>query len=85
MSKTFKKGDEVSQLLAGYGETTTEQCTVLRTDKKGVWLDNGPGNNPTGPFDATSGKYLGPSVPGFSMSIQAPAPAITPTARRRKP
>lgn len=83
----FAKGQAVSLVLRGGGATSHEDAKVLKITPKGVWLDNGPGNSPTGPFDATSGRYLGPRVSGFSQSIEAAAPEadVAPVAKRAKP
>lgn len=70
-TSTFKKGQKVSKALTGAGFTTRDDGVVLKVDKKGVWLDNGSGNDPSGPFDAITGRYLGASVPGFSQVIEA--------------
>lgn len=84
MSSKFAKGTPVNIKLVGFGETSEEAGTVLRVDKKGAWLDNGPGNDPSGPFDPASGRYLGAKVPGFSQSIEpAAAPAAIPPKPRR--
>lgn len=52
----FRKGQAVTLELLGPGALRSEEsATVLRVDKRGVWLDNGPGNDPTGPFDPKTG------------------------------
>jgi hypothetical protein len=59
MSK-FKKGQKVIKYLAGGGFTTKEDAVVLEVDKDGVWLDNGNGNDPSGPFDPVNGNGEAP-------------------------
>ncbi len=51
----FKKGQKVTIEVHVAGLVTTEDGVVLRVDRKGAWLDNGVGNDPSGPFDATTG------------------------------
>ena len=80
----FKKGEKVKVGLTGAGFTTYETKKVLNSDEKGVWLDNGRGNDPSGPFDAQSGNYLGAATPGFSMRMEL-APKAAPKARAPKP
>jgi hypothetical protein len=46
----FKKGMRVRAILHGAGVVTEEERIVLRVDRDGVWLDNGVGNDPSGPF-----------------------------------
>lgn len=46
----FKKGMRVIRVLHGAGLVSQEESTVLKVDKRGVWLDNGNGNRPSGPF-----------------------------------
>ncbi len=48
----FKEGALVTRILHGAGHTSKESATVLRVDSQGVWLDNGMGNKPDGPFVA---------------------------------
>lgn len=71
----FTKGQAVTKSLTGAGFTTTEKAKVLKVDKKGVWLDNGSGNDPSGPFDAHTGLYLGASMAGWTSRIAPAAPA----------
>lgn len=67
---SFRKGDRVILELHGAGVVTTEDDhTVLHVRKGEVWLDNGPGNDPTGPF-SRDGNYLDYQMPGFSMRIK---------------
>lgn len=71
MSK-FKKGQKVTKYLAGAGYVTGEDAEVLRVDRRGVWLDNGPGNDPSGPFNPKTGN--GESfMPGWRVYIEAAA------------
>lgn len=46
----LKKGDVVLVQLHCAGLVTQETRFVFRSTKKGVWLDNGSGNDPSGPF-----------------------------------
>jgi len=46
----FKKGMKVVKILHGGGLVSYGEGIVLRVDKYGVWLDNGGGNDPSGPF-----------------------------------
>ena len=47
---TFKKGDKVMVYVHYIVVIPSGIKTVLRVDKHGVWLDNGYGNDPSGPF-----------------------------------
>ncbi len=47
---TFKKNMQVRCVLHGAGVATEEVRTVEKVDKQGVWLSNGYGNDPSGPF-----------------------------------
>lgn len=87
MTGKFQKGMPVVQLLTGFGDTSEEESSVLKIDKKGVWLDNGAGNDPSGPFDPDSGRYLGARIAGFSSKIEPAVDAAptVPKARGRKP
>lgn len=67
---TFKKGQKVKRALTGAGYTTYEDGVILDVDEKGVWLDNGAGNDPAGPFHPETGEYLEYSMPGFSSKIE---------------
>lgn len=67
----FRKGMKVSLETHGAGFITTEDATVLHIRKGEVWLDNGPGNDPTGPFDQ-EGRYLGYTVAGFTFRLAEP-------------
>lgn len=53
------EAERVRLIITIRGIRTAETKTVLRTDEEGVWLDNGYGNDPDGPYDPESGKYLG--------------------------
>lgn len=77
----FSKGQKVVKSLTGAGFTTTEKAKVLKVDAKGVWLDNGAGNSPSGPFDAHTGHYLGATMAGWSETI-APAPVTAKKAAK---
>ena len=65
----FRKGQAVTLELHGAGHVTKEESTVKYVRKGEVWLDNGPGNDPTGPFDQ-GGNYLEYSMPGFTLKIR---------------
>ena len=65
----FKKGMDVTESLIGVYGVSTTQGTVLRVDKKGAWIDNGVGNDPSGPFDINTGEYLGHSFPDIIRRI----------------
>jgi hypothetical protein len=57
MTKTkFKKGQTVTLHVNIGGITTYETATISRIDKEGVWLDNGEGNDESGPFDKYTGE-----------------------------
>ena len=43
-------GTKVIKVLHGAGYSTEEHGVVLKVDDAGVWLDNGEGNRPSGPF-----------------------------------
>lgn len=58
MKNKFKKGQKVLSKFYLAGVVSEETFTVLKVDKKGVWLDNGLGNRPTGPFDPITGEKL---------------------------
>lgn len=64
----FKKNQNVWLYLVGGGIETREAGVVLRVDKRGVWLDNGRGNDPSGPFDPKTGKAA-PLMPGWTRRI----------------
>jgi len=65
----FQKGQKVWQVLHGAGVTTYSQKAVGLIQRGQVWLDNGFGNDFSGPFDAYTGKYLGFKISGFSKEI----------------
>jgi hypothetical protein len=50
MLTNFRKGDKVWQRVHVAGLVTQEEAEVLKVDEAGVWLDNGQGNDPDGPF-----------------------------------
>ena len=67
----FDVGQEVDLLLTGAGFTTSVICTILKIKGGKVWLDNGFGNTPSGPFSNESGEYIGDyAFPGFSHKIK---------------
>ena len=65
----YKEGQKVTVLLRGAGVTTSEIETILEIKDGKIWLDNGIGNDPSGPFDAETGKYLEYTMPGFSQQL----------------
>jgi hypothetical protein len=67
---TFKKGQKVTTVLTGGGQITRESGVVLRVNKQGVFLDNGPGNDPSGPFDPLTGLYRDQWLPGWCYYIE---------------
>ena len=46
----FKKGMKVIRILHGAGVTSKGKGVIERVDEDGVWLSNGIGNDPSGPF-----------------------------------
>jgi len=50
-------GDIVFLQVRVMGIETEEERTVLRVDDDGIWLDNGPGNRPSGPYDTGTGEW----------------------------
>lgn len=73
----LKRGQTVWIAVHGAGVTSYEDARVESVSKKkGVfYLDNGPGNDPTGPFDIKTGKNLYEAFPGFSFNILTEKPA----------
>lgn len=51
-------GDKVSIKVVGAGFTTYEEGDILSLNDEGVWLDNGPGNDPSGPYNPKTGNNL---------------------------
>ena len=70
----YKKGDIVRCILHGAGVDTEEKREIERVDKSGVWLSNGYGNRPSGPF--VNGKREG--VYGFWDEILPLDPTPSP-------
>lgn len=68
----FKVGDKVITYLDGAGYTTKEKARkIIAIDERGVWLDNGSGNDPSGPFDPETGDYENNAyVAGMRMYIK---------------
>jgi len=62
----FKKGMKVIRVLHGAGATSEEESVIEKVNKEGVWLSNGLGNDPSGPF--VNGKKDG--VFGFWEEIR---------------
>lgn len=57
MGRHFVKGEQVTISVHAAGIVTNE-CeikTILKVDDAGVWIDNGSGNSPSGPYDEISG------------------------------
>lgn len=67
---SYRKGDDVILEVHGAGYVTEEDRTVLWVKNGEVWLDNGPGNDPTGPFDQ-EGRYGGDLAFGFDFRLRA--------------
>ena len=65
----FDKGQVVRLLTRAYGITSEEEEKILKVTDHQVWLDNGIGNDPTGPFCEETGHYKGDTFPGFSLRI----------------
>lgn len=65
----FKKGQSVHVELTGGGFTTRETKRVLSVDDTAVYLSNGPGNDPSGPFDPITGRRSEALVGGFTQRI----------------
>jgi len=60
----WSAGETITLIYDAFGIKTYAEKNILKVDKKGVWLDNGPGNDPDGPFDPATGiwdeyAYLG--------------------------
>jgi hypothetical protein len=53
------QGQLVVGKVEGEGWTTQDLVTIQRVDDKGVWLESELGEFPAGPFDPTTGKFLG--------------------------
>ena len=70
MTSRFKRGQQVKQSLSGAGFTTSDPPRpVLKVTKRGVWVDNGAGNDPSGPFDPVTGK-MKEQMPGWLAFIE---------------
>ena len=50
-------GQKVTRAIRIMGIETEEDATILEIDDRGVWLDNGYGNDPSGPFDPQTGQW----------------------------
>ncbi|MBI2604219.1 MAG: hypothetical protein HYW56_01620 [Candidatus Harrisonbacteria bacterium] len=72
--RKFRAGQEVWLTLTGAGVSTYEKYMVKSVRKGEVWLDNGLGSDPTGPFDANTGEYTGFTAFGFSRKITVEKP-----------
>lgn len=69
-SGAFRKGDAIVTVLRGAGVETREDGVIAYVRKGHAWVDNGPGNDPSGPYDPTTGKWLGDDFMGFSRRIE---------------
>ena len=65
----FLKWQKVWKASHRAGATTYSRQMVEFVQNGKVWLDNGFGNDFSGPFDAATGKYLGFKTFGFSKEI----------------
>jgi hypothetical protein len=54
----WKKGQKVVIEVHVGGIVTEEEGVVSEINKKGVYLDNGEGNDPNGPFDKNTGEHI---------------------------
>lgn len=54
----FRKGQKVVIEVHCAGIVTKEEGVVSEVTKKGVYLDNGEGNDPNGPFDKNTGEHI---------------------------
>ena len=54
------KVQEVNVIVEGPfpGYKSVEDGIVLEVTKEGVWLDNGEGNDPSGPFNIKTGIHI---------------------------
>jgi hypothetical protein len=68
-ARTFRKGDRVVEKLRGAGYTTEEPGVIAYVRKGIAYVDNGPGNDPTG-YEATTGKYALGDDFGFVRRIE---------------
>lgn len=62
-------------VLHGAVVTTYSEGEVGFIKKGKLFIDNGLGNDPCGPFDAKTGKYLGDTVFGFTSNVLTKKPA----------
>lgn len=54
----WEKGQKVVIEVRAGGILTEEEGVVSEVNKKGVYLDNGEGNDPSGPFDRNTGEHI---------------------------
>ena len=66
----WKKGMEVWLVRRGAGKVNREVARVARVTQRGVYLENMPGTDPCGPFEAKSGRRLGHQVGGCTQTIE---------------
>lgn len=69
-SGAFRKGDAIVTVLRGAGVATREAGVIACVRKGHAWVDNGPGNDLSGPYDPVTGKWLGDDFMGFSRRIE---------------
>lgn len=69
----FRRGQIVTVQVYGPGPLHSEEpgYKILKVDKRGVWLDNGDGNDPKGPYDPNTGEHRNGSVFGVGQRIVA--------------
>ncbi|MBC8737127.1 hypothetical protein F6X40_09940 [Paraburkholderia sp. UCT31] len=72
----FKPEMHVKKTLFGRGEPTTAYGIVLRVDEEGVWLDNGAGLRPAGPYHPETGVEITPPIPGMHQEIKPYKPRV---------
>ena len=66
----LNEGCLVNLEISVCGIKTVEECVVLRVDHDGIWLDNGPGNDPSGPYDPRTGQWtMNNVIPGSTQRI----------------
>jgi hypothetical protein len=54
----WKVGQEVVIEVHIGGIVTEEEGVISEVNRKGVYLDNGPGNDPHGPYDKKTGEHI---------------------------
>ncbi len=72
----MKTGDSVVLQVNIAGIVTCERRIVGTVDERGIWLDNGPGNRPSGPYNPTTRQWADNGViPGSSQRLMVKAAA----------